>query len=279
MDERVIAQKAPFEVEVEAGKAYWWCACGRSAAQPFCDGSHKSTTFTPLKWVAGAAEPVWFCGCKQTGARRSATAATRHSEHDQPHRCPRWLGRVAGLGARRLQRGDPSHRRRCARRSGSSTAWRASTRPAGRRQAGWPTVPPWRTSTERCRAEGNDLIVEIAIDLVVQPGAAGAGDACSSCPISWRSARPAATVIDRQDFVGRVEVPRGAHRAGVTETFSQRFVGREAGATDYEVLFGFTLPEDEALRATPRELGQADAQAGRHRLVAAPPGSWLRRPR
>ena len=42
MDDRVIAQKGPFEVEVEAGRAYWWCACGRSATQPFCDGSHKA---------------------------------------------------------------------------------------------------------------------------------------------------------------------------------------------------------------------------------------------
>ena len=40
MDERVIAQKGPFKVEVEAGKTYWWCACGRSAKQPFCVGSH-----------------------------------------------------------------------------------------------------------------------------------------------------------------------------------------------------------------------------------------------
>ena len=41
MDERLVAQKAPFKVDVEANKAYWWCVCGRSAAQPFCDGSHK----------------------------------------------------------------------------------------------------------------------------------------------------------------------------------------------------------------------------------------------
>ena len=69
MDDRVIAQKAPFEVEVEAGRVYWWCACGRSASQPFCDGSHKTTAITPLKWVAERSEPVWFCGCKQTDAK------------------------------------------------------------------------------------------------------------------------------------------------------------------------------------------------------------------
>lgn len=38
-----IAQKAPFPVEVEAGKSYFWCSCGQSANQPFCDGSHKGT--------------------------------------------------------------------------------------------------------------------------------------------------------------------------------------------------------------------------------------------
>jgi CDGSH-type Zn-finger protein len=67
MDQRVVAQRAPFAVEVEAGKAYWWCACGRSAAQPFCDGSHKGTTFTPLKWTADRVATVWFCGCKHSG--------------------------------------------------------------------------------------------------------------------------------------------------------------------------------------------------------------------
>lgn len=68
MDERLVAQKAPFKVDVEANKAYWWCVCGRSAAQPFCDGSHKGTTLAPMKWVAERAGPVWFCGCKRTGS-------------------------------------------------------------------------------------------------------------------------------------------------------------------------------------------------------------------
>ena len=68
MDERLVAQKAPYKVVVEAGRTYWWCACGRSAAQPFCDGSHKVTSLTPVKWVAERAGPMWFCGCKRTGA-------------------------------------------------------------------------------------------------------------------------------------------------------------------------------------------------------------------
>ena len=61
-----IAQKAPYPIEVEAGKTYWWCACGRSARQPFCDGSHKGSSITPVAWQADKTGKVWFCGCKQS---------------------------------------------------------------------------------------------------------------------------------------------------------------------------------------------------------------------
>ena len=67
MSEPVVARKSPFGVEVEAGKEYWWCACGRSASQPFCDGSHKGTGLAPAQYAAATSETVWFCGCKQTG--------------------------------------------------------------------------------------------------------------------------------------------------------------------------------------------------------------------
>ena len=62
-----ISQKAPYSVAVEAGKTYWWCACGKSAKQPFCDGSHKGTAFSPLKFDAETTGVVSFCGCKATG--------------------------------------------------------------------------------------------------------------------------------------------------------------------------------------------------------------------
>lgn len=61
-----IAQKAPFKIDVESGKAYFWCSCGKSAKQPFCDGSHKDTEFAPTKYVAEKDGAVFFCGCKHS---------------------------------------------------------------------------------------------------------------------------------------------------------------------------------------------------------------------
>jgi CDGSH-type Zn-finger protein len=69
MTEPVIAQKAPIAVDVEAGKTYVWCACGRSASQPFCDGSHKGSQFTPIAWTAPETARVFFCCCKRSGGK------------------------------------------------------------------------------------------------------------------------------------------------------------------------------------------------------------------
>lgn len=66
MSQPDIPQKAPYAVDVETGKKYFWCACGRSKSQPFCDGSHKGTAFTPVEYKAEKSEKVWFCGCKHT---------------------------------------------------------------------------------------------------------------------------------------------------------------------------------------------------------------------
>jgi len=66
MDTPTIAQRAPIVVNVEAGKTYWWCACGRSKSQPFCDGSHKGSSFSPLEWKAMTSERKWFCCCKHS---------------------------------------------------------------------------------------------------------------------------------------------------------------------------------------------------------------------
>jgi CDGSH-type Zn-finger protein/uncharacterized RmlC-like cupin family protein len=69
MSKPAIAQRKPCLVQVVAGKTYFWCACGLSKNQPFCDGSHKTTRFEPLKWVADETEEKLFCACKQTAAR------------------------------------------------------------------------------------------------------------------------------------------------------------------------------------------------------------------
>jgi CDGSH iron-sulfur domain-containing protein 3 len=62
-----IAGKEPIAVELEAGKTYFWCACGKSATQPFCDGSHKGTAFEPLKFTAEKSGTAWLCACKRSG--------------------------------------------------------------------------------------------------------------------------------------------------------------------------------------------------------------------
>jgi CDGSH iron-sulfur domain-containing protein 3 len=67
MSQPNIAQKAPFPVAVEAGKTYYWCSCGQSKGQPFCDGSHKGSGFAPKPYTAENDGTVYFCGCKHTG--------------------------------------------------------------------------------------------------------------------------------------------------------------------------------------------------------------------
>ena len=66
MTDPVRASNTPYPIDVEAGKSYYWCACGRSAKQPFCDGSHKDTGMTPRKFEATETKKVFFCGCKAT---------------------------------------------------------------------------------------------------------------------------------------------------------------------------------------------------------------------
>ena len=61
-----IAQTAPYPGDVEAGKTYFWCSCGQSTNQPFCDGSHKGSDFAPVKYTAEKDGKAFFCGCKAT---------------------------------------------------------------------------------------------------------------------------------------------------------------------------------------------------------------------
>jgi CDGSH-type Zn-finger protein len=64
-----VGGRRPIAVNVEAGQSYWWCACGRSQSQPFCDGSHKGTDFTPVEFKPEKSEETWFCACKRTRTR------------------------------------------------------------------------------------------------------------------------------------------------------------------------------------------------------------------
>lgn len=65
MKNPVIAEKAPKALTLEPG-TYYWCACGKSANQPFCDGSHQGTEFTPLPFDVSEKKEVWLCQCKHT---------------------------------------------------------------------------------------------------------------------------------------------------------------------------------------------------------------------
>ena len=63
----IVAQTGPYQVELQNGKTYFYCRCGRSAKQPFCDGSHKDTGIEPMPFVATSTGTFNICGCKQTG--------------------------------------------------------------------------------------------------------------------------------------------------------------------------------------------------------------------
>jgi CDGSH-type Zn-finger protein len=67
MSEPASPQNHPYASEVEQGKTYYWCACGQSNNQPFCDGSHQGTDFLPIAFTAKQTDTVYLCGCKKSG--------------------------------------------------------------------------------------------------------------------------------------------------------------------------------------------------------------------
>lgn len=65
----LVAQKSPIKIDVEEGKKYFWCSCGRSENQPFCDGSHKDTDFSPVMYKAEESGAKFFCACKASSGQ------------------------------------------------------------------------------------------------------------------------------------------------------------------------------------------------------------------
>ena len=67
-DENGVPKLEPYPEEIQAGSTYFWCACGKSAKQPFCDGSHADTEFQPIKFEPNESKSVYFCGCKKSAS-------------------------------------------------------------------------------------------------------------------------------------------------------------------------------------------------------------------
>ena len=73
----MIAQKFPIVLDAEPGD-YWWCACGRSATQPFCDGSHKGTGISPMKFTLDEKKRVAWCACKHSAHAPTCDGSHKH---------------------------------------------------------------------------------------------------------------------------------------------------------------------------------------------------------
>ena len=72
-----IPKKGAYKMEMEPG-TYYWCACGRSKNQPFCDGSHAGTSFSPIEFQIEAKKVVGWCGCKYS--KKGAICDGAHKE-------------------------------------------------------------------------------------------------------------------------------------------------------------------------------------------------------
>lgn len=82
-EEPVIAGYKSTRVQVTKGKEYYWCACGKSKTQPFCDGSHAGTSFSPIKFIANEDKEVAFCTCKHSHTKPLCDGTHRSLQQPQ----------------------------------------------------------------------------------------------------------------------------------------------------------------------------------------------------
>jgi CDGSH iron-sulfur domain-containing protein 3 len=68
MENGNIFMKSPIVKEEKAG-VYFWCACGMSAKQPYCDGTHKTTDFKPMRIEIKEDKKVAWCACKHSAGK------------------------------------------------------------------------------------------------------------------------------------------------------------------------------------------------------------------
>lgn len=87
MTQPFVRSTMPRPVDVQVGTTYWWCSCGKSQAQPFCDGSHRGTGQLPLEYVASETTRVWFCGCKKTLKQPLCDGSHKALEQGPPVAC------------------------------------------------------------------------------------------------------------------------------------------------------------------------------------------------
>jgi len=65
MEKPQIIDKFPAKLTLDKGN-YFWCQCAKSAKNPFCDGSHRETSFKPVKFIVEQKQEIYLCSCKQT---------------------------------------------------------------------------------------------------------------------------------------------------------------------------------------------------------------------
>ncbi len=83
MSNPTVAANSPIKVALEQGKKYFFCMCGRSSKQPFCDGSHQGSEFTPLAFTCDESKNYFLCRCKHSGNKPYCDGSHKQFDDDQ----------------------------------------------------------------------------------------------------------------------------------------------------------------------------------------------------